>query len=177
MLPTINMEGTMVADPTLRFTQSGDAVVSFRLACNDRRMNKQTNQWEDGSTTFLSCTAWRAVAENVTESLRKGDLVVVTGKLEQRDWEQDGQKRTTFEVRVDSVGPSLRFRKTVHAEVAQRGQPQEDPWASPPVQQQAPPQQAPPQQQQQSVQQQRQPVPAQQGNPWSQPPPYDEPPF
>lgn len=108
-LPSVTMVGTLTSDPELRFTPSGDAVANFTVASNERRYNKATNSYEDGDATFLRGTVWRKYAENVAESLHKGDKVFVTGQLRQKSWEKDNQKRTTFEVDVEEVGPTLRF--------------------------------------------------------------------
>ena len=110
-LPNITIDGgTLVADVELRFTPSGAAVANFRVASNSRRYNKDTNQWEDGDTTFLTCNLWRDAAENVANTLEKGMRVNVTGRLKQRQYQtKDGENRTVYEVEVDEVGPSLKF--------------------------------------------------------------------
>ncbi len=105
----ITVVGNLVADPELRFTPSGAAVASFRIASTPRYFDKQTNEWKDGDSLFLTCNVWRQYAENVAESLTKGTRVIVTGKLKQRSYEtREGEKRTVFEVEVDDVGPALR---------------------------------------------------------------------
>ncbi|MCP2330737.1 single-stranded DNA-binding protein [Actinoalloteichus caeruleus] len=107
-LPEIVVTGTLVADPEIRYTGTGVAVCNFTVAANDRRRN-QTGEWEDGDATFLRCSVWRQYAEHVSESLSKGQRVLVTGELRQRSYEHDGQKRTAFELSVNEVGPSLRW--------------------------------------------------------------------
>lgn len=109
MSVNVSFTGRVVADPELRFTGSGVAVASFRVAISDRVKN-EAGQWEDGKTTFLSCSAWRDMGENVAEYLSKGSLVVIDGKLEQKDYEKDGQKRTTYEVSVTDMGKSMKWR-------------------------------------------------------------------
>ena len=105
----ITVIGNMVADPELRFTPSGAAVASFRIASTPRFFDKQANEWRDGDSLFLTCNVWRQYAENVAESLSKGMRVIVTGRLKQRSYEtREGEKRTVFEVDVDDVGPALR---------------------------------------------------------------------
>lgn len=105
----ITVTGNLVADPELRFTPAGQPVATFRVASTPRRMNKQTSEWEDGESTFLTCVVWRQAAENAAESLQRGMRVIVTGKLAQRNYEtKEGEKRTVYEVQVDDVGPSLR---------------------------------------------------------------------
>jgi single-strand DNA-binding protein len=105
----ITIIGNLVDDPELRFTPSGAAVANFRVASTPRTFDRQSGEWRDGETLFLSCSVWRQAAENVAESLQKGMRVVVQGRLKQRSFEtREGEKRTVFELDVDEVGPSLR---------------------------------------------------------------------
>ena len=108
--PQINMVGNLVADPELRFTPSGVAAASVRIAVTPRSRDNATGEWKDGETVWLSGTVWRQYAENVAETLTKGMRVVVTGRLKQRSYEtKEGEKRTTIELEVDEIGPSLRY--------------------------------------------------------------------
>lgn len=105
----ITIIGNIVDDPSLRFTPTGQAVANFRVASTPRFLDKQTNEWKDGDSLFLSCTVWRQAAENVAESLQRGMRVIVTGRLKQRSYDtREGEKRTVYEVEVDECGPSLR---------------------------------------------------------------------
>ena len=106
----ITVIGNLTNDPELRFTPSGAAVVSFTVASTPRTLDRATNEWKDGDALFLRCSAWRQMAENVTESLAKGSRVIVQGRLKQRSYEtREGEKRTVVELDVDEVGPSLRY--------------------------------------------------------------------
>src|SRR5205085_2493352 len=72
--------------------------------------DRQANEWKDGDTLFLRCSVWRQAAENVAESVHRGNRVIVQGRLRQRSFEtREGEKRTVIELEVDEVGPSLRF--------------------------------------------------------------------
>ncbi|MFR9673095.1 single-stranded DNA-binding protein [Streptomyces sp. TR02-1] len=105
----ITVVGNLVDDPELRFTPSGAAVAKFRVASTPRTFDRQTSEWKDGETLFLTCSVWRQAAENVAESLTKGTRVVVQGRLKQRSYEdREGIKRTVFDLDVDEVGASLR---------------------------------------------------------------------
>ncbi|UNS97907.1 single-stranded DNA-binding protein [Streptomyces tubbatahanensis] len=105
----ITVVGNLVDDPELRFTPSGAAVAKFRVASTPRTFDRQTNEWKDGESLFLTCSVWRQAAENVAESLTKGTRVVVQGRLRQRSYEdREGIKRTVYELDVDEVGASLR---------------------------------------------------------------------
>lgn len=131
-LPMITATGTMVADPELRFTPQGKAVAGFRIACNSRRYNKDTGQWEDGDATFLSCNLWGKPGENLAQSANKGTLVTVVGKLRQRTYEtNDGEKRTVFDVDVEEAAVNVKFG-AVAAAGASSGASQQDPWNSAP---------------------------------------------
>lgn len=152
-LPNVTVIGTVTADPELRFTPSGVAVANWSVASNERRLNKQSGEWEDGAATFLRCSVWRDAAENVAESLHRGDRVIVTGRLKQREYEKDGVKRTAYELDVDEVGPSLRWAQTAvrkakrssegdgsHGRPGSGGRaPVEDPWGSVPPPDEEPP--------------------------------------
>lgn len=107
-LPEVTVVGTLTADPELRFTPSGAAVANFSIACNQRK--KEGDRWVDGEATFLRCNIWKEYAENVAESLSRGDKVIARGQLKQRSFEtREGEKRTVFELEVEEIGPALRF--------------------------------------------------------------------
>lgn len=132
-LPNITIDGaTLVAEPELRFTPAGRAVVNFRTASNSRRYNKDTNEWEDGDTTFLTCNLWGDAAQNVADTLHKGMRVNVTGRLKQRQYQtREGENRTVYEVEVQEVGPSLKYataQVTRNPSNGNGGGQQADPW-------------------------------------------------
>lgn len=104
----ITFIGNVVNDPELRFTQSGAAVANFRMASTPRKFDKQTDKWVDGESTFLTINCWRQLGENVAESITKGMRVIVQGRLIQRSYETNGEKRTVFEIEADEIGPSLK---------------------------------------------------------------------
>ncbi|MEU5707902.1 single-stranded DNA-binding protein [Streptomyces flaveolus] len=130
----ITVVGNLVDDPELRFTPAGAAVAKFRIASTPRVFDRQTNEWKDGETLFLTCSVWRQAAENVAESLARGTRVIVQGRLKQRSYEdRDQVKRTVYELDVDEVGPSL-ARATAKVEKNpsggnRGGTPTDDPWA------------------------------------------------
>lgn len=106
----ITVVGNMVADPELRWTANGAAVASFTVASTPRTFDRQANDWKDGEALFLRCSVWKEAAENVAETLQKGMRVIVQGRLKARSYEdRDGNKRTSWEMDVDEVGPALRF--------------------------------------------------------------------
>ncbi|MDR0481952.1 MAG: single-stranded DNA-binding protein [Cellulomonadaceae bacterium] len=107
----ITVVGNLTNDPELKFLPSGAAVVSFTVASTPRTFDRQANEWKNGEALFLRCSAWREMAENIAESLTKGMRVLVQGRLTQRSWEDknSGEKRSSIELQVDEIGPSLRW--------------------------------------------------------------------
>jgi single-strand DNA-binding protein len=118
----ITIAGNLVDDPELRFTPSGQPVARFRVASTPRFLDKNTNEWRDGDSLFLTCNVWRQAAENVAESLTRGMRVIVSGRLRQRSYEtKEGEKRTVYEIEVDDVGPSLRNASAKVNRIARSG--------------------------------------------------------
>ena len=116
---TVTLVGNITDDPELRFTPSGRPVANFTVAVN-RRWKNNDGQWEDKLDGFFRCNVWADQAENAAESLQKGTRVLVTGRLQQRSWEDnDGNKRSAFEIQVDEVGPSLKW-STAQVQKSQR---------------------------------------------------------
>lgn len=105
----ITVVGNLTADPELRWTNNGVALANFSVASTPRVFDRKSNEWRDGDALFLRCTVWREVAENVANTLTKGTRVIVTGSLRQRNYEVEGQRRTSYELDVDEIGPSLRY--------------------------------------------------------------------
>ncbi len=105
---SVTLIGRLTQDPELRFTAGGAAVTNFNIAVN-RNYKDRNGEWQDKLDGFFKCTCWRDMAENVAESLTKGMSVIVVGDLKQRSWEtQEGEKRSTIEIDIQDVGPSLR---------------------------------------------------------------------
>ncbi|MGQ4531826.1 single-stranded DNA-binding protein [Dermabacteraceae bacterium P13138] len=131
----VTVVGNLTADPELRFTQTGVAVASFTVASTPRSFDKQRNEWVDGDALFLRCNVWRDVAENVAESLEKGARVIVQGNLRQRSYQdKEGNNRTSLELEVSEIGPSLRYATAKPQKIqrrqqfAQQAARQDDPW-------------------------------------------------
>ena len=118
----ITIVGNLVGDPELRYTQTGQAVATFRVASTPRFRDNATGEWKDGDSLFLTCNVWRQAAENVAESLTRGTRVIVSGRLRQRSYEtKEGEKRTVYEIEVDDVGPSLRNASAKVSKMARSG--------------------------------------------------------
>ena len=117
----IVLVGNLTDDPELRYTQSGAAVANFTVAVSHR--SKNNGEWQDVNDGFFRCTAWRSNAENAAQTLKKGMRVFVTGKLVQRTFEVEGNKRTVVEIQVTHVGPDLQFATAEVAKSAAESSP------------------------------------------------------
>jgi single-strand DNA-binding protein len=133
----ITVVGNLTSDPELRFTSSDAAVANFTVASTPRTLDRQSGEWRDGEAMFLRCSVWNQYAENVAESLSRGARVLVQGRLVQRSFEtKEGEKRTVTELRMDEVGPALRYATVKINRIRRNGEGSplaEDPWGSPPV--------------------------------------------
>jgi len=137
----VTVVGNLTADPELRHTQGGLAVANFTIASTPKTFDKQSNDWKDGDALFLRASCWREFAEHVAGSLTKGSRVVATGRLKQRSYEtKEGEKRSTIELEIDEIGPSLRYANaqvtkadyTGSSPSATRGNPAgDDVWVTP----------------------------------------------
>jgi single-strand DNA-binding protein len=106
----ITVVGNLTADPELRYTQNGIPVANFTIASTPRTLDRATNEWKDGEALFLRASVWREFAEHVAGSLTKGSRVIATGRLKQRSYQdREGNNRTSIELEVDEIGPSLRY--------------------------------------------------------------------
>ena len=129
----ITVIGNLVADPDMHFIPSGAQVANFTVASTPRTFDRQSGEWRDGEALFLRCNIWRQPAENLVESLTKGTRVIVTGRLKQRSYEVDGQKRYSTELDVEEIGPSLKFataKVNKAARTSGGGERGDDPWAT-----------------------------------------------
>ncbi|MET8788365.1 single-stranded DNA-binding protein [Streptomyces sp. NPDC004589] len=127
--------GNLVDDPELRFTAAGVAVARFTVASTPRVFDRDANTWRDGEPTFLDCSAWRQLAENLAGSVSKGARVVVAGRLRTDRWESpEGEKRSRMVLDVDDVGASMTFATVTITRTARPLPPREtapdDPWAT-----------------------------------------------
>lgn len=128
----ITIVGNLTDDPELRFTPSGNACAKFTVALNRKNFNTETKKWEDAGSDFHRVTAWRLLAENIVESLKKGDRVIVQGMLKSSTFEDnEGNKRTYWEVTADAVGPDLMFAQVTEVrKIEYRKQEKETPARS-----------------------------------------------
>ena len=141
-LPNMNGVGRLTQDPEMRFTPNGVGILTVNLAFNSRRLNKQTQEWEDGDVFYVRGTAFKQLAENAVESLTRGMEVQVTGRMKTDQWEdkKTGEKRSAPSLLIDSIGPNLAYATAKVNKVSRdsAGAPrssgtsggQDDPWGS-----------------------------------------------
>jgi single-strand DNA-binding protein len=108
---TITVRGYVTAEPKMwQRTPEQVPVATIRVGSTPRKLNRETGEWQDGETSYYSVKCWRKLAENVHGSLRKGDMVIVRGKVSTRSWLDDQQRvRMEVEIEADSVGHDLAF--------------------------------------------------------------------
>jgi single-strand DNA-binding protein len=116
-------KGRLGADPEITTASNGSVIAKMRVVTNRRRM--VDGDWQDTDTSWWQVTCFGKVAEALADQLHKGDLVMVEGRVKQREWEKDGVKRTTAEVTADEVAKVV---KAGWKAPAQQGAP--DPWAT-----------------------------------------------
>ncbi len=139
----ITVVGNLTADPELRYTQNGLPVANFTIASTPRTFDRQANEWKDGEALFLRASVWREFAEHVAGSLTKGMRVIAQGRLRQRSYQdREGNQRTSIELEVDEIGPSLRYATAQVTRAASTGggqsrpqqqqqQVSDEPWSTP----------------------------------------------
>ncbi len=101
------LAGYVAREPRFRFTTRGISSVTLRVACTPRWVDRETGEWTDGETSFVTVLCWRTLADNVAKCLHKGEPVLVKGRLHVRPYEKDGVSRLAVEIEATSVGHDL----------------------------------------------------------------------
>ena len=138
-IPTISDIAGITAQPELKYTNSGKAVLNMRLAFNDSKYDEQQSKWVNTRTFYVDGTAWEQTAERVAEWLAQGDQVYVTGRLETQQWEdKEGQKRSKPILNVQAIRKLAPAQKQQGQQQSQAGTnqgwggqqqtTQQDPW-------------------------------------------------
>lgn len=115
MSTPISVIGTIATDPRFLHPAGGTARCSFRVASNERRYDREQGTWVDGDTNWFGVTAFRGLADHASRSLRKGDRVVIVGRLRIRRWETEERSGTAVEVDAEALGHDLRWGVTQFA--------------------------------------------------------------
>ena len=98
----VSLVGNVTDDPVLRFTQKGLPVLGFSIAVNEGTR-------EEPRTSFYEVSAWRSLAQNCADTLKKGMRVLIIGALTQQTWETTEGKRSAVKITAEAIGPDLRF--------------------------------------------------------------------
>lgn len=104
----IDLAGFVASEPAFKRLENGTSTAKLRVAYTERRFNRETGEWADGPTSFVSVLCWRTLADNVAISLRKGEPVLVRGRLRVREYQgKEGSSRIAVEVDASSIGHDL----------------------------------------------------------------------
>lgn len=127
----ITVIGNLTKDPILKYLSTGKAVINFTVACNHGHYDRETQSWVDSESAFFKIECWEVLAENVADTLRKGDPVIVVGRMTCRTYELDGKQREAWELKAETVGPDLRkrtasLRRVLRSSQATESQPSPD---------------------------------------------------
>jgi single-strand DNA-binding protein len=125
----VTVVGNLARDPELKTIRSGVQLCTFTIGASERHRDDD-GTWRDGQTSWVRCSAWRELGEHISATLGKGDRVIVTGRLAEREYEHNGSKRSSWEVTVTDAGPSLKFTEAKLAKATRASAPSRagDPW-------------------------------------------------
>ncbi|GAA5099620.1 hypothetical protein GCM10025760_35980 [Microbacterium yannicii] len=149
---TITITGNVATPPELKHTPAGVTIATFRVASGRRRYNRETESWIDAGTNFYTVSAFRTLADHAYKSLKKGDRVLLTGRVRVREWENGARRGTAIEIDADAIGHDLLWGTTTFMKDAGRAAaggregPQDagtDAWAAPGVDAASPAAEAP----------------------------------
>jgi single-strand DNA-binding protein len=129
MSDTITLTGNIATIPEHKKIAGDIPLTSFRLASSQRRLDRATGEWVDGETNWYTISLFRALAEHGVLSLRKGDRVIVTGRLKIKEWDNGTRKGLSIEVEADAIGHDLKFGTSTFQR-ANAGRPPAEPEAS-----------------------------------------------
>lgn len=132
MTDTITITGNVATEPEHKRTTGGVSITTFRVASGQRRFDRTANAWVDTGTNWYSVSAFRGLADHAFDSLRKGDRVLLTGRLRIRDWDTGTKRGTSVEIDADAIGHDLRWGTTTFTKDASPAQgDREATWQAP----------------------------------------------
>ncbi|HJX79487.1 single-stranded DNA-binding protein [Glutamicibacter sp.] len=122
MSDLVTIRAVIGTEPKLSITPQGLAVLKFRAVTHERKRDAETGQWVDAGTNWYSISAFRSLAENGMESFEQGDHIVVTGKLQVRQFERnDGSRGTSVDIEAFSFGHDLKYGTSNYTKVRNGG--------------------------------------------------------
>lgn len=130
----VTISGNVVGDPVVRATKANVPFVTFRVASNVRRVDFKTGEYIDAGTNFVNVTAFRSLGVNLANSLKKGEPVLVYGRMRINQWVNGERSGTTVEIDAYNVGHDLSWGQTTFVKVAKPQLNQNDRMADPEVQ-------------------------------------------
>lgn len=133
-IPTISDVAGVIADPDLKHTNSGKAILNLRLAFNDSKYNEETRKWDTVKTFYVDAQAWEQTAERLYDQLAKGDQVYVSGRIETQSWEKDGEKKSKPVLNLQSVRKLAKAEANGNQQQRPPAPKAADPWTSTPTQ-------------------------------------------
>ncbi|MEO8518130.1 MAG: single-stranded DNA-binding protein [Dermatophilaceae bacterium] len=113
----VTVSGNVVGDPVARLTKAEVPFVTFRVASNVRRVNFKTGEYIDAGTNFVNVTAFRALGINLANSLKKGEPVIVYGRMRINQWVNGEKSGTTVEIDAYNVGHDLTWGQSTFTKV------------------------------------------------------------
>ena len=109
MATTVNVVGTIATEPRMITPSSGTSFCTFRIASDERRFDREKQSWVEGHTNWFGIVCFRTLATHAEASFKKGDRIIVTGKLRVRSWEKDDRRGTAIEIEAEAIGHDLRW--------------------------------------------------------------------
>jgi len=109
---SITVTGNVATEPEFKRTQNGLGITSFRVASGQRRFDRQSERWIDAGTNWYTVSVFRGLADHAFASLHKGDRVILTGRLRQREWDTGEKHGTALDIEADAIGHDLLWGTT-----------------------------------------------------------------
>lgn len=138
MSTNVTLTGTLGRDPELRFTASGKPVATLSVVTS-KSVKNDDGKWENHEETWWRVSAWDQMAENIAETLQKGDPVIVVGRSHMESYkDRDGNERQALKVNAFNVGLDLKRRQASVSRVAREAARSDDQWSSVPMEDEPP---------------------------------------
>lgn len=121
MSDTITVTGNIATEPEFKHTPTGVPITSFRVASSQRRFDRTTGTWIDGLTNYYTVSTFRSLAEHAHTSFKKGDRVLLTGRVRMREWDNGTKRGTSVEIDAEAIGHDLLWGTTTFRRTSPSG--------------------------------------------------------